>query len=149
MKSLRLTIGAAMLSLIAAVALAQGPHGPDGPGFEFHHLLKQLDLSTTQQEQVKAIFQQEKPTLQSLHQQMEQNRTAMDNLQASGAFDENKTRTLATQGSSTMVEMEVEHQKIKAEITALLTPDQKTKLAQLQAEHQQRMAQHTPPPSEE
>jgi periplasmic protein CpxP/Spy len=149
MKSFRLTIGAALLSLTAAIAMAQGGHGPGGPGFEFHHLLRQLDLSSTQQEQVKAIFQQEKPKLQALHQQMEQNRSAMDSLQANGPFDENKTRTLASQNSSTMVEMEVEHQKIKSEIEALLTPDQKTKLAQLQAEHEQRMSQHSAPPSEE
>src|SRR5208337_1997882 len=86
MKSTRtriLIIGAAVM-LIAAAAIAQGRHGYGGPGGDFHHMLKQLDLTTDQHSQVKTIFEKEKPTLQPLMQQMRQNHAAMKALEASG-----------------------------------------------------------------
>ncbi len=145
MKSTRigiLTIGAAVL-LAAAAAIAQGRHGHGGPGGEFRHMLKQLDLTSAQHEQVKAIFSKEKPTLEPLMQQMRQNHTAESALEASGPFDEAKTRALAMQNSQTMVELQVEHARIKSEIVQILTSDQKAKLAQIEAAHAARMQQHT------
>ncbi|MGA2355401.1 MAG: Spy/CpxP family protein refolding chaperone [Terriglobales bacterium] len=149
MKSTRnriLTIGAAVM-LAVAVAVAQGMHGHGGPGGEFHRMLKQLDLTTDQHAQVKAIFAKEKPTLQPLMQQMHQNRQAMKALEASGPFDENKTRALATQNAQTMIDLQVEHERIKSEIMQILTADQKTKLAQIEASHAARMSQHQASPS--
>jgi len=148
MKSTRiriLSIGAAVL-LAAASAIAQGRHGYGGPGGDFHHMLKPLDLTADQHTQVKAIFEKEKPTLQPLMQQMRQNHNAMSALEASGTFDEAKTRALATQNSQTMVELQVEHARIKCEIMQILTPDQKAKLAQIEADHAARMSKHAPAP---
>jgi periplasmic protein CpxP/Spy len=147
MKSARtriLTIGAAVL-LAAAAAIAQGPHGFGSDG-DFHHMLRQLDLTSDQHAQVKAIFEKEKPTLEPLMQQMHQNHAAMSALEAAGPFDEVKTRALATQNSQTMVELEVEHSRIKSEVMQILTPEQKTKLAQIEANHAAHMSQHAPPP---
>ncbi|MGO9403987.1 MAG: Spy/CpxP family protein refolding chaperone [Terriglobales bacterium] len=155
MKSTRtriLAIGAAVL-LIAAGAIAQGRHGFGGPGGDFRHMLRQLDLTPDQHSQVKAIFEKEKPTLQPLMQQMRQNHQAMKALQASGAFDEAKTRTLATQNAQTMIELQVEHARMQSEIMQILTADQKAKLAQIEANKEARMQEHmknqTPPPSEQ
>ena len=139
-----LTIGAAVL-LVAAAAIAEGRHGYGGPG-GFRHMLRQLDLTSAQQDQVKAIWAKEKPTLQPLMQQMRQNHSAMNALQASGPFDEAKTRALVTQNSQTMIELQVEHARIKSEIMQILTADQKAKLAQLEANRAARMSKHTPPP---
>ena len=139
-----LTIAAAVL-LVAAAAIAQGRHGYGGPG-GFRHMLKQLDLTSAQQDQVKAIWAKEKPTLQPLMQQMRQNHSAMNALEASGPFDEAKTRALVTQNSQTMIELQVEHARIKSEIMQILTADQKAKLAQLEANRAAHMSKHTPPP---
>ncbi len=150
MKSTRnrfLVIGAAVMLAVTAV-IAQGPHGPGGPFGEFHHLLRQLDLTSDQHAQVKAIFEKEKPTLQPLMQQMRQNREAMKALEAAGPFDEAKVTALATQNSQTMIQLQVEHERVKSEIMAILTPDQKTKLAQIEANHESRMGKHAPPPSD-
>jgi periplasmic protein CpxP/Spy len=150
MKSTRnrfLIIGAAVMLAVAA-AIAQGPHGPGGPFGEFHHLLRQLDLTSDQHAQVKAIFEKEKPTLQPLMQQMRQNHEAMKTLEAAGPFDEAKVTALATQNSQAMIQLQVEHERVKSEIMAILTPDQKTKLAQIEANHESRMSKHTPPPSD-
>jgi periplasmic protein CpxP/Spy len=138
-----LAIGAAVL-LVAAAAIAEGRHGYGGPG-GFGHMLKQLDLTSAQQDQVKAIWAKEKPTLQPLMQQMRQNHSAMSAIEASGPFDEAKTRALATQNSQTMIELQVEHARIKSEIMQILTADQKAKLAQLEANRAARMSKHTPP----
>src|SRR5208282_6283014 len=129
MKSARshfLVIGATVILALAA-AIAQGPHGPGGPFGEFHHLLKQLDLTSDQHAQVKAIWQKEKPALQPLMQQMRQNHEAMKALEAAGPFDEAKVTALATQNSQTMIQLQVEHERMKSEIMQILTPDQKTK----------------------
>ena len=139
-----LTIGAAVL-LVAAAAIAEGRHGYGGPG-GFHHMLKQLDLTSAQQDQVKAIWAKEKPSLQPLMQQLRQNHSAMSAIEASGPFDEAKTRALATQNSQTMIELQVEHARIKSEIMQILTADQKAKLAQLEANRAAHMSKHTPPP---
>jgi protein CpxP len=149
MKSTRtriLTIGAAVM-LVVAAAIAQGPHH-GGPGGEFHHLLRQLNLTADQHAQVKAIFQKEKPAMEPLMQQMRQNHDSMKALEAAGPFDEAKVTALATQNSQTMIQLQVEHERVKSEILAILTADQKTKLAQLEAEHEAHMGQHAPPPSE-
>ena len=147
MKSTRtrvLVIGAAVV-LAVAVALAQGMHGHGGPG-GFEHMLgfysDALDLSSAQQDQIKAIWQKEKPALEPLLQQMKQFHSQMNQFDQSGAFDEGKVRALATQQSQTMIELAVQHARIKSEMLQVLTPDQKTKFAQLQAKHEQRMQNH-------
>jgi Spy/CpxP family protein refolding chaperone len=43
---------------------------------------------------------------------------------------------LATQNAQTMVEVQVQHARIKSEIMQILTADQKAKLAQLEANHE-------------
>jgi Spy/CpxP family protein refolding chaperone len=152
MKSTRvriLTIGAAVVLAVAA-ALAQGMHGHGGPDGDFHHMMAffthYLDLTSDQQAQVKAIWAKEKPTLQPLMQQMHQNHAAMRALENAGPFDENKTRALATQNAQTMIEMQVQHARIKSEMIQILTPDQKTKLAEFEAKHESHMQKHMAPP---
>ena len=158
MKSTRiriLTIGAAVLLAVAA-AIAQGMHGHDGPDGHFNHLLAfftdKLDLSSGQQDQVKAIWEKEKPTLQPLMKQMHQNRANMRALEASGPFDEAKTRALATQNAQTMIELQVQHARIKSEMVQILTADQKAKLTEIEAKHEARMGHmkdHMAPPPED
>jgi len=151
MKSTRnriLIIGAAVMLAVAA-AIAQGMHGHGGPDGEFHHMLRQLDLTVDQKAQVKAIWEKEKPTMQPLMQQMRQNHESMKALEAGGTFDEAKTRALATQNSQTMVELQVEHARIKSEIMQILTPEQKAKMEQIEAQHQSHMGHMKGvPPSE-
>ena len=158
MKSVRfrfLSIGSAVLLGVAAL-VAQGMHGHGGRmGFDFDRMLNfyadKLDLTSAQQDQIKAIWAKEKPTLEPLMQQMHQNHKAMEALQQSGPFDEAKTRALATQNAQTMIEMQVQHARIKSEMMQVLTPDQKTKFAQLEASHEGmhgHMHNHGQPPSD-
>jgi periplasmic protein CpxP/Spy len=152
MKSTRtriLSVGAALM-LAVAMAAAQGPHGHGSPDGDFGQMMgffsDYLDLSSAQQDQVKAIWEKEKPTLQPLMQQMHSNHAAMRALEQSGPFDETKTRALATANAQTQVELEVQHARIKAEMMQVLTADQKTKLASFEAKREARMKEHAPAP---
>jgi periplasmic protein CpxP/Spy len=156
MKSTRvriLTISAALILAVAGAAIAQGMHRHGGPDGDFNHMMgfftRYLDLTTEQQTQVKAIWEKEKPSLEPLKTQMHQNREAMRTLEASGPFDENKTRALATQNAQSMIEMQVAHARIKAEMMQLLTADQKAKLAQFESKHEAHMREHMAPPAPE
>jgi protein CpxP len=146
MKSARSLSIAAAFFIGTAALFAQGMHG-HGPDGEFSHMLNfyadKLDLSSAQQDQMKAIWEKEKPALKPLMQQERQNHEAMKALEESGPFDEAKTRALATQNSQTMVELQVQHARIKSEMMQVLTADQKTKLQQLEADHQANMRSHT------
>jgi len=151
MKSTRIrivTIGAAVLLAVAA-AIAQGMHGHGGPDGDFHHMMgfftHYLDLTSDQQSQVKAIWEKEKPNLQPLMKQMHQNRADLRALEASGPFDEAKTRALATQNAQTMIELQVQHARIKSEMMQVLTADQKAKFAQFEARKEARMSKHMAP----
>jgi protein CpxP len=131
---------------VAGAALAQGMHHGMGHGFDFDHMLNYyadaLDLTSAQQDQIKGIWAKEKPTLEPLMQQMHQFHGDLEKLTDSGTFDEAKVRALATQQSQTMIELAVQHARVKSEMMQVLTPDQKTKFAQLQAKHEQRMKRH-------
>jgi Spy/CpxP family protein refolding chaperone len=155
MKSTRiriLTIGAAVILAVAA-AIAQGMHGHGGPGGGFNHMLEfftdYLDLSSAQQSQVKAIWEKDKPTLQPLMKQMRQNHADMQALENSGPFDEAKTRALATSNAQTMIELQVQHARIKSEMMQVLTTEQKTKFANFQAKKAARMHEHMGAPPED
>jgi len=151
MKSIHVRVVAVGAALIVGAALlfAQGMHGHGGPGGDFGHMLNYyadaLDLTSAQQDQIKAIWQKEKPTLKPLMQQMHQNRLATDALVENGPFDETKTQALAAQHAQTSIAIEVEHAKIRSEMLQVLTADQKTKFQQLEAKHEARMQSHTPP----
>lgn len=149
MKPIRFISIAAAIFVGVAALFAQGMHGHGHDG-EFTHMLgfytEKLDLSAAQQDQMKGVWEKEKPALKPLMEQMRQNHIAMNNLAATGSFDEAKTRALATQNAQTMIELEVQHARIKAEMVQLLTADQKTKLQQLEAEHEQHMKDHMAPP---
>src|SRR5260370_34047397 len=155
MKSVRiplLTRGAAVILGVAA-AIAQGMHGHGGPDGHFNHMLEfftdYLDLSSAQQAQVKAIWEKEKPTLQPLMKQMHQNHADMQALETSGPFDEAKTRALATSNAQTMIELQVQHARIKSEMIQVLTPEQKTKFANFEAKKAAHMHGHMGPPPQD
>jgi len=148
-KSMKLigTAIAAVLTLGAGIALAQGGaagpmhhHRGDRGGFE--QMLRQLNLTDDQKAQVKQIFQAEKPTMKPLKQQEHAAHQQMIQLVTSGSFETAKAAAIAQQESQTHMQLEVEHAKMASQIYQLLSSDQKAKVAELIAQHEQRMQQH-------
>jgi protein CpxP len=140
------------LLLMAAFAVSQeggmamgpghGHHGGFGGGHELAFFSKALDLTDAQQTQIKQIFANEKPTLHPLMMQEGQAHQQMMQLVTSGKFDETQAQAIISQEAQTHSQIEMEHARMMSQAYQILTPDQKTKFAQLQAKHQQHMAQH-------
>lgn len=160
MKASRSKILAAVMAvaLMAAVAFSQSVvHTAQGMGHRggfgarmLGFYADYLDLTDAQQAQMKAILAKEKPSIQPLMQQLAQGRQQMQQLEQAGPFDEAKTRAVATQQSQTMTELMVQKARIKSELMAVLTPDQKAQMAKLEARRQARFQKHlqqrqTPP----
>ena len=114
-------------------------------GFSAHMLgfyTDYLDLTDAQQAQMKDILAEEKPTFRPLMQQLAQGRQQMKALEQAGTFDEAKVRAAASQQTQTMTELMVQKARIKSELMAVLTSDQKDKLAKLEARRQARFQKH-------
>lgn len=122
----------------------------------FSHMLgfytDYLDLTDAQQAQMKDIMTKEKPSIQPLMQQLRQGHQQMKQLEQAGAFDEGKVRAVASQQTQAMTELMVQKARIKSELMAVLTPDQKDKMAKFEAKRQARFQKHSQqnqaPPSE-
>ncbi len=140
------TLSVVVIALLLGTStlFAEGRRGGGfGPMLGFY--ADALDLTTTQQDQVKAIWQKEKPSIKPLMQQMHQNYAAMNELAESGTFDEAKATALATQNAQTMIQLQVAHARVKSEMVQVLTPEQKAKLQTIEAKHQARMHKNAPP----
>lgn len=143
---------AAVLISGGALALAQPPQGPGGPGprmgrggpgphgpmMEFG--LRGLDLSDAQKEQVKSIMESHKAEFQAIGEKM---RAAHDGLaQATQAetVDESAIRASTGAVASAMADEAILRAKVRAEVQAILTPEQ---LEQAKA-RQERMKHRRP-----
>lgn len=105
--------------------------------------LHQLNLTDDQKAQIKRIFESEKATTKPLMRQEMSAHMQLAQLVTSGPFDQSKASAIAAQESQTHLQLELEHAKIASQIyQQVLTSDQKTKVTQILAEHQQRMQQH-------
>jgi protein CpxP len=161
MRKKRLTYGA--LAFVAALALGVGvfaqheggPHGPGGHGFGhgrggpgdmIGHFARELNLTDAQQAQIKQL-------MDAFH---EKNKALFEqNFKAEGdgpfeglsdTFDEAAVRAAAQSRAAAHVELEVAHAKLMSQIYAVLTADQKAKVAELKARFEQRRQQGPPPP---
>jgi len=124
-------------------------------GFSAHMLgfyTDYLDLTDAQQAQMKDILSKEKSTIRPLMQQLAQGRQQMKQLEQANTFDEAKVRTAASSQTQAMTELMVQKARIKSELMAVLTPDQKDKLAKFEVRRQARFQKHfqqnQAPPSE-
>jgi len=144
-------------ALVVGVAFAQTEGTAEG-GPTQHHAMKGmrgqfmgggmgfpmrgLNLTDDQHAQIKQIFQNEKGNIKPLRQQEFQAHQQMMQLITSGTFDQAKATALASQEAQVHVQMQVEHAKIASQIYQLLSSDQKAKVTDMMAKHQQRMQQH-------
>ncbi len=142
----RLLTAAFALVLFAGLAFAQGHGGPHGGGMfgggDMEFFADYLDLTSAQQTQMKDTLAKEKTALKPLMEQEFQGHQQMMQLIQSGSFDEAKAQQIASQGSANHIQLEVQKARIHSELYQMLTPDQKTKMNQFLAKHQQRMQQH-------
>ena len=132
---------AAILVIGVAFAIAQrsmhkgfGGHGMRGKQVVMM-MLRRLDLTSDQQAKVKEIFEANKGTVQPLREQLKANHEKLAAL--GGNFDEGQVTAIAKEQGELMSQMVVARQKVKAEIFAILTDEQKAKAQQLGQEMKQ------------
>lgn len=128
---------AAVGTLVVAIAGAHAVHaaGPfDGGmrrGFLARHIADDLNLTVDQKAQIKTILVDERPAIQALRQQIEQDN---EQLHSKSTYDDAFVHSMAQQESVTLANAIVEREKIRGEIFAVLTPDQQQKVEQLGSE---------------
>jgi Spy/CpxP family protein refolding chaperone len=142
-----LLFAALAVVLVAGLAMAHSSDGRRGGGDFFGgpmlgFFTDYLDLSDAQQAQIKQIIAKEKPGLEPMFKQEKQSREQMMQLIQSGSFDESKAQAIATQEAQVHAQLEVGHARIASQAYQILTAEQKTKLAQFIAKHEQRFERH-------
>lgn len=142
------TIMSLMLCGGAMMSYAQGP-GPGGPGWGMHehgpmgHMFRDLDLTDAQHQQVKALMDANKTAMHSLILQMMQNRLAMLQATANGAYNQAAIQTLVSREAQLEVQMKMQHQALEHQIyTQVLTADQQAKFNQQRTDEINRITQH-------
>ena len=165
MKSFRFRFLMAALAVLLGAAIAKSQTAADAPppppvhghGFGMgEHMLDffadYLNLSDTQQAQIKTILQKEHPAVKPL---MHQSRLIEAQLRqyVTGTYDEAKVRALAAQKAQVEVELTVQRARIHNELFQVLTADQQAKmkefLARRDARWQKHMRNAPPAPPEE
>jgi Spy/CpxP family protein refolding chaperone len=127
-----------VLGATFAVQAQMHGHGMHGKGMMAHHeafLTKALNLTADQQTAVTKLHQdlmaKAQPLMQQHHQQMAEVKTLLNGVNPDAT--EIGQKTIAAH--ATMQQLKALHDDFKTKLTALLTPDQKTKLQQMMQEH--------------
>jgi periplasmic protein CpxP/Spy len=156
MKSIRYRLLIAAIAVMLGSVIAKSQTATDAPpappmhghGHEFgmhEHMMgffsKALNLTEDQKTQMKALMDKARPSMKPLMQQQRQIDQQLRQY-VEGTYDEAKVRTLATQKAQLEAELTVAHTRIHNQMYQLLTPDQQTKLKELEANHEARMQKH-------
>ena len=140
----RILIGIAAAGVLAAgFAIAQTAAAPQagaakGKGVRAlvqKRMLKALNLTDTQKQQAKTIFQSARQTAQPLAQQLKQDRAALT--VAIQAGDSAKIQQVSTEMGSLRGNVLAVRSQAMAKFYALLTPDQKIKAEEFRQKAQQ------------
>lgn len=165
-----LTIAAAALTaatLFAGTAQAAPPAGCDGSGMGpraagFHHggpkglaalerieaKLERLDLSDEQREQVRGVIDAARPEFRKIADGLRANRKEMRGAMHSETFDEQAVRRIADRQGDLVADMIVLRGKVKSQVSALLTEEQRQQLRRDFGRHHMRDAQRAGQPPE-
>lgn len=112
----------------------RGGFGGEGfpPSFLVEKIANELGLNEDQKTQAKVIIDESKERIKPLFESMKQNREIIKDLGTDGNFDEAKVTEIANQQSETMKQLFIEKEKTKAQLFAILTPEQREKAKTMQ-----------------
>ncbi|RCU50958.1 hypothetical protein DU002_06435 [Corallincola holothuriorum] len=117
-------------ALVAPIAMAKP--GPGAGKNGMREVISQLDLSSEQQTQIKALFQAQKEQRKGQKSgQRQQMKADMEALITADSFDESKARSLIEQHSQRMEDRMVQRLQMQHQIYQLLTPEQQVQFLQL------------------
>jgi protein CpxP len=128
----------------------RGP-GPGGPGGSLlGHFARVLDLTDAQKAQIKQLEDGFRESTKGLHEQLGKAGPGgpFEALNG-GTFDEAAVRAAAQARAAVHVELEVAHARFFSQVYAVLTAEQKAKLAELHKQMEERHQQGPPTPGGE
>jgi Spy/CpxP family protein refolding chaperone len=137
-----------LLVVVAGVAIARadvrGWHGCFGHrGGRFGpmgYVAHELKLNDAQREQIRSMWQTEKPAITGLVHELATESKEMDAATAKGSLDEGKVQEIAGRQGATVAKLLVEKEHFKSKIyTTVLNPEQRTKADELQARWHDRL----------
>ena len=131
------SIATAADEAVPATPAAAGPHGWRHPGAG--HLLAKLNLSAEQQAAVKTIMANAGPQMKSIHQEMRGNSLKLMQTQPTDANYASVVAQVTQANGSLHSQMISQREAVRAQIFKILTPEQRTQLATLQAQRLARM----------
>jgi Spy/CpxP family protein refolding chaperone len=106
-----------------------GMHEHGDPERMVKHLSRKLDLDQAQQQQIGNIVLAAQPEIDALRERAEANRKAMHELDVNDSDHDARLGALATEKGAIATEQALLHGKLKSEINAVLTPEQRQELA--------------------
>ncbi len=110
-----------------------GKRGKRGGG-DKGMMFRGLDLTDAQKEQMKAIRQASFEGSKSLREQMKASHDQLKAATKDGAFNESQVQAIAQQQGALHAQMIVGREKVKSQMFAILTPEQKAKAAEMKAQ---------------
>jgi periplasmic protein CpxP/Spy len=108
----------------------------------FGFLLKKLNLTDAQKQQLKQYFSENKQTFKTDMVNLLNARKALTDAIAQNPSDETTVRSLSANVESARTELTVQHAKFQAYLQSILTTDQKQTLTTLQQERDAKMQDH-------
>jgi Spy/CpxP family protein refolding chaperone len=137
-----LLLGAAGVGV--ALANVRGWHGCSGHRWgrfgAMGYVAHELDLSNVQRQQIRSMWQAERPAISGLVQEFSTESKAMDQATTNGTLDESKVQEIAARQGVTLSKLLVEKERFKSRIYAsVLNPEQRTKADKLQSQWHERL----------
>ena len=147
----RILVAAGLVAALAggtAVSFAQGP-GPGGPGMHgpgrgargggrVDFGLRGVQLTEAQREQVRSITQAHRAEFDKVRQALGEAHRAFAAASRAATVDEGAIRERSTAVANAMAEEAILRAKMRAEVHALLTPEQQQQLKEREANMQKR-----------
>jgi len=137
---------AVVLAIGLGVTLARAGamhHGQYGHRHMMRWLTHELDLTNSQQAQIKSMIDAEKPTIRPLVQQIADGQKQMLAATANGAYDDTKVRAVANNQAQVIAQLLVEKEKLISDVyQKVLTPEQRVKADALRQRMADRMGKH-------
>ncbi len=148
MKRIVIWSGLAVLLVVAGVTIAvanvRGWHGCSGHRWghfgAMGYVVHELNLSDAQQQQIRSLWQAERPAVSGLIQEFAAERREMDQATANGNSDESRVQDIAARQGTTLSKLLVEKEHFTTKVyTSVLTPEQRTKADKLQSRWHERL----------
>ncbi len=147
MRAKTLLITAALFVAGCAGTFAQrgGPSHGLGAGPMSGRMFRNLDLTDEQRAEIKKIMEAERSIMQPVHEQLRENREALNAATKAGQFNEAEVTKLAEKQGDLMAQVIISRERVQSQIWQILTPEQRDKLAKWREKGQGGLGQDAGP----